>query len=72
MSESAFAKQKAVTLCIMKKLSITLYHVVPTLKGLVDIYATTAIKLRISKGDAVPLITVRRKKELIGCHFVLI
>ncbi len=40
-----------------------LYHVVPTLKGLVDIYATTAIKLRISKGDAVPLIRVRRKRK---------
>ena len=50
MSESAFAKQKAVTLCIMKKLSITFISRCANIKGLVDIYATTAIKLRISKG----------------------
>ena len=41
----------------------------PTLKGLVDIYATTAIKLRISKGDAVPLITVRRKERIDWLSF---
>ncbi len=33
-----------------------LYHIVPTLKGLVDIYATTAIKLRIHKGDTALLL----------------
>ena len=41
----------------------------PTLKGLVDIYATTAIKLRISKGDAVPLIRVRRKERIDWLSF---
>ncbi|MCR6788187.1 MULTISPECIES: DEAD/DEAH box helicase [Bacillus cereus group] len=70
MSESAFAKTEGGYFMHNEEAEYNfLYHVVPTLKGLVDIYATTAIKLRISKGDAVPLITVRRKERIDWLSF---
>ncbi|MBJ9978899.1 DEAD/DEAH box helicase [Bacillus sp. S70] len=70
MSESAFAKTEGGYFMHNEEAEYNfLYHVVPTLKGLVDIYATTAIKLRISKGDAVPLIRVRRKERIDWLSF---
>lgn len=70
MSESAFAKTEGGYFMHNEEAEYNfLYHVVPTLKGLVDIYATTAIKLRISKGDAIPLIRVRRKERIDWLSF---
>ncbi|PGW40167.1 DEAD/DEAH box helicase [Bacillus thuringiensis] len=70
MSESAFAKTEGGYFMHNEEAEYNfLYNVVPTLKGLVDIYATTAIKLRISKGDAVPLIRVRRKERIDWLSF---
>ncbi|PFJ66930.1 DEAD/DEAH box helicase [Bacillus thuringiensis] len=70
MSESGFAKTEGGYFMHNEEAEYNfLYHVVPTLKGLVDIYATTAIKLRISKGDAVPLIRVRRKERIDWLSF---
>lgn len=70
MSESAFAKTEGGYFMHNEEAEYNfLYHVVPTLKGLVDIYATTAIKMRISKGDAVPLIRVRRKERIDWLSF---
>ncbi|MFB6429918.1 SNF2 helicase associated domain-containing protein [Bacillus thuringiensis] len=70
MSESAFAKTEGGYFMHNEEAEYNfLYHVVPTLKGLADIYATTAIKLRISKGDAVPLIRVRRKERIDWLSF---
>ncbi|HDX9530781.1 TPA: DEAD/DEAH box helicase [Bacillus thuringiensis] len=70
MSESAFAKTEGGYFMHNEEAEYNfLYHVVPTLKGLVNIYATTAIKLRISKGDAVPLIRVRRKERIDWLSF---
>lgn len=70
MSESAFAKTEGGYFMHNEEAEYNfLYHVVPTLKGLVDIYATTAIKLRISKGDVVPLIRVRRKERIDWLSF---
>ncbi|MCK1992000.1 DEAD/DEAH box helicase [Peribacillus muralis] len=40
-----------------------LYHIVPKLQKLVQIYATTAIRNRISRGNAAPRIKVKIKKE---------
>lgn len=40
-----------------------LYHVLPKLQKLVQIYATTAVRNRISKGTNRPLIRVKLKKE---------
>ncbi|MBL3644844.1 DEAD/DEAH box helicase [Bacillus sp. RHFB] len=40
-----------------------LYHIVPKLQKLVQIYATTAVRNRISRGNATPRIRVKIKKE---------
>lgn len=40
-----------------------LYHIVPKLQKLVQIYATTAIRNRISRGNSAPRIRVKIKKE---------
>lgn len=70
MSESAFAKTEGGYFMHNEEAEYNfLYHVVPTLKGLVDIYATTAIKLRIHKGDTAPLIRVRRKERIDWLSF---
>ncbi|KAA2392677.1 DEAD/DEAH box helicase [Bacillus cereus] len=70
MGESAFAKTEGGYFMHNEDAEYNfLYHVVPTLKGLVDIYATTAIKLRIHKGDTVPLIRVRRKERIDWLSF---
>ncbi|MBJ8050660.1 DEAD/DEAH box helicase [Bacillus cereus] len=70
MRESAFAKTEGGYFMHNEEAEYNfLYHVVPTLKGLVDIYATTAIKLRIHKGDTAPLIRVRRKERIDWLSF---
>ncbi|HDR7912505.1 TPA: DEAD/DEAH box helicase [Bacillus wiedmannii] len=70
MSESAFAKTEGGYFMHNEEAEYNfLYHVVPSLKGLVDIYATTAIKLRIHKGDTAPLIRVRRKERIDWLSF---
>ena len=70
MSESAFAKTEGGYFMHNEEAEYNfLYHIVPTLKGLVDIYATTAIKLRIHKGDTAPLIRVRRKERIDWLSF---
>ncbi|PFJ09653.1 helicase SNF [Bacillus cereus] len=70
MSESAFAKTEGGYFMHNEEAEYNfLYHVVPMLKGLVDIYATTAIKLRIHKGDTAPLISVRRKERMDWLSF---
>ncbi|MGF9850816.1 SNF2 helicase associated domain-containing protein [Bacillus paramobilis] len=70
MSESAFAKTEGGYFMHNEEAEYNfLYHVVPTLKALVDIYATTAIKLRIHKGDTAPLIRVRRKERIDWLSF---
>ncbi|MEX0378812.1 SNF2 helicase associated domain-containing protein [Bacillus sp. S4] len=70
MSESAFAKTEGGYFMHNEEAEYNfLYHAVPTLKGLVDIYATTAIKLRIHKGDTAPLIRVRRKERIDWLSF---
>ena len=43
-----------------------LYHVVPKLQKLVQIYATTAVRNRIFRGNARPQIRVKVKKERIN------
>ncbi|TDL88557.1 helicase SNF [Vibrio vulnificus] len=40
-----------------------LYHIVPKLQKLLQIYATTAVRNRISRGNAAPRIRVKIKKE---------
>lgn len=46
-----------------------LYHIVPKLQKLVQIYATTAVRNRISRGNAAPRIRVKIKKNgLIGSN----
>ncbi|WP_285765800.1 DEAD/DEAH box helicase [Peribacillus sp. SI8-4] len=40
-----------------------LYHIVPKLQKVVQIYATTAIRNRISRGNSAPRIRVKIKKE---------
>lgn len=42
-----------------------LYHIVPRLQGLVQIYATTAVKNRIYRGNTRPQVRVKVKKERI-------
>ncbi|AYF05844.1 MULTISPECIES: DEAD/DEAH box helicase [Bacillus] len=70
MSESAFAKTEGGYFMHNEEAEYNfLYHVVPTLKALVDIYATTAIKLRIHKADTAPLIRVRRKERIDWLSF---
>ncbi|MGH1296954.1 SNF2 helicase associated domain-containing protein [Bacillus pretiosus] len=70
MSESAFAKTEGGYFMHNEEAEYNfLYHVVPSLKGLVDLYATTAIKLRIHKGDTAPLIRVRRKERIDWLSF---
>ncbi|WP_410982095.1 SNF2 helicase associated domain-containing protein [Bacillus cereus] len=65
MNDSAFAKTEGGYFMHNEEAEYHfLYHVVPTLKSLLDIYATTAIKLRIHRGNSGPLIRVRRKERI--------
>ncbi|KFM98497.1 helicase SNF [Bacillus clarus] len=70
MNDSAFAKTEGGYFMHNEDAEYNfLYHVVPTLKGLLDIYATTAIKLRIHKGNTAPLIRIRRKERIDWLSF---
>ncbi|MED4650268.1 SNF2 helicase associated domain-containing protein [Bacillus pseudomycoides] len=70
MNESAFAKTEGGYFMHNEEAEYNfLYHVVPKLKGLLEIYATTAIKLRIHRGNSAPLIRVRRKERMDWLSF---
>ncbi|PFK43926.1 helicase SNF [Bacillus cereus] len=65
MNDSAFAKTEGGYFMHNEEAEYNfLYHVVPKLKNILDIYATTAIKLRIHRGNSGPLIRVRRKERI--------
>ncbi|MFC0272818.1 SNF2 helicase associated domain-containing protein [Metabacillus herbersteinensis] len=64
MEESLFAKTDEGYYLHNEELEYEfLYHVVPKLQNLVKLYATTAVRNRIFKGNARPQIRVRIKKE---------
>lgn len=67
MDESSFAKTDSGYILYNEELEYEfLYHVLPKLKGLVQIYATTAIRDRVFKGHAKPRIRVKVYKERIN------
>ena len=67
MEESEFAKTDSGYILYNEELEYEfLTHVLPRMKGLVHIYATTAIRDRISRGNAIPRIRVKVKKERIN------
>ncbi|MGE7764989.1 SNF2 helicase associated domain-containing protein [Peribacillus sp. NPDC096540] len=64
MDDSMFAKTDGGYFLHNEELEYEfLYHVVPKLQKLVQIYATTAVRNRISRGNAAPQIRVKIKKE---------
>jgi superfamily II DNA or RNA helicase len=64
MEESEFAKTDGGYLLHNEELEYEfLYHVVPKMQRFVQIYATTAVKMRIFKGSTPPRIRVKLKKE---------
>lgn len=64
MEESYFAKTEGGNFLHNEELEYEfLYHTMPKLQKLVQIYATTAVRNRIFKGSARPQIRVRVKKE---------
>ncbi|WP_459501361.1 SNF2 helicase associated domain-containing protein [Bacillus sp. C1] len=65
MNESAFAKTEGGYFMHNEEAEYNfLYHVVPKLNNLLEVYATTAIKLRIHRGNNAPMIRVRRKERM--------
>lgn len=64
MEDSQFAKTEGGYFLHNEELEYEfLYHIVPKLQKLVQIYATTAVRNRISRGNAAPRIRVKIKKE---------
>ncbi|MEY9868865.1 SNF2 family DNA or RNA helicase [Peribacillus sp. B2I2] len=64
MEDSLFAKTDGGYVLHNEELEYEfLYHIVPKLQKLVQIYATTAVRNRISRGNAAPRIRVKIKKE---------
>ncbi|MGE8078879.1 SNF2 helicase associated domain-containing protein [Peribacillus loiseleuriae] len=64
MEDSSFAKTDGGYFLQNEELEYEfLYHVVPKLQKLVQIYATTAVRNRISKENARPQVRVKVKKE---------
>ncbi|MGJ7919776.1 SNF2 helicase associated domain-containing protein [Neobacillus sp. LXY-4] len=64
MEDSSFAKTDGGYLLHNEELEYEfLYHVVPKLQKLVQIYATTAVRNRIFKGNQPPQIRIKVKKE---------
>lgn len=64
MEESSFASTDSGYFLHNEELEYEfLYHVVPKLQKLVQIYATTAVRNRIFKENAVPKIRIKVKKE---------
>ena len=67
MDESSFAKTEGGYFMQNEELEYEfLYHGIPKLEGLVQIYATTAVRNRIFKGDTPPKIVVKIKKDRIN------
>ena len=67
MEESEFAKTEGGYFLHNEQLEYEfLYHRVPKLQKLVQIYATTAVRNRIFRGPAAPQIRVKVKKERIN------
>lgn len=67
MEESSFAKHDSGYILYNEELEYEfLWHVLPKMKGLVQIYATTAIRDRIFRGNAVPRIRVKVHKDRIN------
>lgn len=66
MEDSAFAKTESGYFLHNEELEYEfLYHVVPKLQELVQIYATTAVRNRISRGNTRPQVRVKVKKERV-------
>ena len=64
MEDSSFAKTESGYFLHNEELEYEfLYHVVPKLQKLVQIYATTAVRNRIFRGNARPQVRVKVKKE---------
>ena len=64
MEDSLFAKTDGGYFLRNEELEYEfLYHVVPKLQKLVQIYATTAVRNRIARGNARPQVRVKVKKE---------
>ncbi len=64
MEDSSFAKNDGGYFLHNEELEYEfLYHVVPKLQTLVQIYATTAVRNRISRGNVRPQVRVKVKKE---------
>ncbi|MEV5112352.1 DEAD/DEAH box helicase [Peribacillus frigoritolerans] len=64
MEDSQFAKTDGGYFLHNEELEYEfLYHIVPKLQKLVQIYATTAVRNRISRGNAAPRIRLKIKKE---------
>lgn len=64
MEDSQFAKTDGGYFLHNEELEYEfLYHIVPKLQKLVQSYATTAVRNRISRGNAAPRIRVKIKKE---------
>ena len=67
MEDSSFAKTDSGYFLHNEELEYEfLYHVVPKLQKLVQIYATTAVRNRIFRGNARPQVRVKVKKERIN------
>ena len=66
MEDSSFAKTDSGYFLQNEELEYEfLYHVVPRLQEFVQIYATTAVRNRISRGNTHPQVRVKVKKERI-------
>ncbi len=66
MEDSSFAKTDSGYFLQNEELEYEfLYHVVPKLQEFVQIYATTAVRNRISRGNTHPQVRVKVKKERI-------
>lgn len=64
LEESSFSKTDSGYFLHNEELEYEfLYHVIPKLQKLVQIYATTAVRNRIFRGNAPPAMKVRLKKE---------
>jgi superfamily II DNA or RNA helicase len=64
MEESSFAKTDGGYFLHNEELEyLFLYHVIPKLQKLVQIYATTAVRMRIFRGNTPPQIRIKVKKE---------
>ncbi|HEY4552542.1 MAG TPA: SNF2 helicase associated domain-containing protein, partial [Bacillaceae bacterium] len=67
MENSSFAKTDSGYFLHNEELEYHfLYHVLPQLQKLVQVYATSAVRTRIVRGNARPLIRVKVKKERIN------